>query len=52
MDITNQMFSNSQSQRLSIVGASAPGVGGGEGGSGEEEGGRVKGAGIESEGFL
>ena len=46
------MFSNSQSQRLSIVGASAPGVGGGEGGSGEEEGGRVKEAGIESEGFL
>lgn len=46
------MFSNSQSQRLSIVGASAPGLGGGEDGSGEEEGGRLKEAGIESEGFL
>lgn len=46
------MFSNSQSQRLSIVGALVPGVGVGEDGSGEEEGGRLKEAGIKSEGFL
>ena len=46
------MFSNSQSQWLGIVGASARGGGGGEDGSGEEEGGRIKEAGIESEVFL